>query len=363
MDQTIETPELSRPFQVVVSAEAVLHRGTMPLETEVAPPDDATHLLEGGGEGPPPPSESEPIPSDELADPWGSEAIEQAYQKALAAFGDGPWEGSDTAVTTIANDESETISEVPDPAASLAVADAPVTSDSVPEAIEEPPTLSAESSPIGAPPAATPTDPIDAVAAGTSPQGPRLASGTDRSPRAPEGEAANVTPVQIIEAALFVGGAPLTAKKLCGLLRGSFDASFVEQTIDDLNARYHADARPYEIRLGDGGYRLELRAEFEKLRHRVYGSGPREVKLSQEVLEVLALVAYRQPLSQQEVESHGKANAGNLLRQLLRRDLVAIQRGEGGRKDIKYVTTPRFLALFGLGSLEELPRPDDLDRK
>ena len=95
----------------------------------------------------------------------------------------------------------------------------------------------------------------------------------------------------------------------------------------------------------------------------MYGAGPREVRLSQDVLEVLALVAYRQPLLQSEIEAQGKSNPGGMLRQLLRRDLVSLERGEGGRKDVKYRTTPRFLALFGLGSLDDLPQPEDLARK
>jgi segregation and condensation protein B len=197
----------------------------------------------------------------------------------------------------------------------------------------------------------------------TGATGPRLAAGTERHPRIDSTEYTNVTPAQVIEAALFVGGAPLSAKKICSLLRGSFDAAFVEQAIDGLNDQYVSEGRPYEIRLGDGGYRMELRPEYEKLRQRVYGSGPREVKLSQEILEVLSLVAYRQPITQEEIESHGKQNAGNLLRQLLRRDLVAIQRGDGGRKDVRYLTTPRFLNVFGIGSLDELPQPEDLMRK
>jgi segregation and condensation protein B len=87
------------------------------------------------------------------------------------------------------------------------------------------------------------------------------------------------------------------------------------------------------------------------------------VRLSQDVLEVLALVAYQQPISQADIEAHGKQNAGNLLRQLLRRDLVAFERGSGGRKDVRYHTTARFLSVFGLGSLDELPQAEDLAKK
>jgi len=99
------------------------------------------------------------------------------------------------------------------------------------------------------------------------------------------------------------------------------------------------------------------------LRHRVYGTGPREVRLAQDVLEVLALIAYRQPISQKEIESHGKQNAGNLIRQLLRRELISFERGPGGRKDLRYQTTARFLSVFGISSLDDLPQAEDLAKK
>ncbi len=172
---------------------------------------------------------------------------------------------------------------------------------------------------------------------------------------------ARVTPEQVIEASLFVGGHPLTTKRLCSLLRDEFDRDFVEDAIDRLNRRYVGEHRPYEIRLGEGGYRLVLKYEFEPIRNRVFGLGPKEVKLSQESLEILALVAYRQPLTKQKLEQE-KANCGAVVRQLLRRELVSLERGET-KQDVTYRTTPRFLEVFGLGSLDELPRAEELDFK
>lgn len=172
-----------------------------------------------------------------------------------------------------------------------------------------------------------------------------------------------ITARQVVEAAVFVGGEPLTTKKLCYMFRGDYELDFIEDTIEDLNRQYLDEGRPYEIRLGEGGYRMVLHAEFERVRNRVFGIGPREVKLSQEVLEVLALVAYRQPITQAEMERLGKSNPGALLRQLLRRELIAIERDPEDRKQVKYVTTKRFLSLFGLGKLEELPQADELSFK
>ena len=169
-----------------------------------------------------------------------------------------------------------------------------------------------------------------------------------------------VTARQVIEAAIFVGGEPLTSKKLCYMLKGDYDLDAVERAIEDLNLQYSDEARPYEFRLGEGGYRMVLREEFERIRNRVFGIGPREVKLSQDVLEVLALVAYRQPITSEEIEELGKEKPTPLLRQLLRRELISLERDIENRKRVTYSTSKRFLSLFGIGSLDELPQADEL---
>lgn len=179
---------------------------------------------------------------------------------------------------------------------------------------------------------------------------------------APEVEA-RLTPRQIIEACLFVGGFPLTSKKLASVLRGEFDGDYVDREINELNRRYAAEGRPYEIRLGDGGYRLSLREEFERIRHKVYGLGPKEVRLSQDALEVLAVVAYHQPIRQKQVEEMGKPSCGAVLRQLVRRELISVERDPEPPREVSYKTTGRFLSLFGITSLDELPRHEQVSYK
>lgn len=188
---------------------------------------------------------------------------------------------------------------------------------------------------------------------------------TDESQHAPvssppKAEVPQVTPRQVIEACLFVGGAGLTARKLASVLKGDCTAQFVEGAIDELNRQYATERRPYEIRLGEGGYALTLRDEFERIRFKAFGLGPKEVRLTQDALEVLALVAYRQPITQEEIEALGKANPGGVLRQLLRRDLIAVERRPDDPKTVHYVTTERFLSLFGIGELDELPQPEEI---
>ncbi|MBL8849721.1 MAG: SMC-Scp complex subunit ScpB [Planctomycetaceae bacterium] len=172
--------------------------------------------------------------------------------------------------------------------------------------------------------------------------------------------AETIQPEQILEALLFVGGDGLTGRRLADLLGGDRMHGVVDDAITHINARYFEQCRPYQILLGEGGYRLSLRPELESVRSRVYGMGPRDVRLSQDALEVLALIAYKQPILREDIEATGKPNVAALVRQLLRLELISLERGTGGKDDIRYRTTSRFLQLFALDRLEDLPHPEDL---
>jgi len=160
---------------------------------------------------------------------------------------------------------------------------------------------------------------------------------------------------QVVEALLFVGGAPLPVKKFLDVLGGAHSSEQVETMLEALNLRYLAQQRPYEIRLVEGGYQLQLRSEFEGIRARAYGHGPKEVKLAQDALEVLALIAYQQPIDRETLNDSEKQNLPGLLRQLLRRELISVDRSDPEHGE-RYRTTPRFLELFGLKTLEDLPQ-------
>lgn len=187
------------------------------------------------------------------------------------------------------------------------------------------------------------------------------ASAREDVPAEPAGR--RLAPRQIIEAVLFVGGAPASVRKLADVLRGEFEAPFIERTIDELNEQYRAESRPYRIACGDAGYQMELVEEFTKVRHRVFGIAPKEVRLGQDVLEVLALVAYRQPVTRKQVDELAGRNAGSALNQLVRRELLAVTRSENGDKEVHYRTTPRFLQVFGLRSINDLPQAEALSFK
>ena len=174
-----------------------------------------------------------------------------------------------------------------------------------------------------------------------------------------EADPNRITPRSVIEGALFVGGSvSLTARKLASLIGQETDARVAVKLIDQLNEDYAAENRPYEIQLHEGGFQLRLREDFAEMQVKVFGLGPREVKLTPEVLELLSYVAYNQPVSQAELADIKQAKANTILRQLIRLKLVEIERTGSKRTDVQYVTGDRFLKLFELESLGDLPQAD-----
>jgi segregation and condensation protein B len=177
---------------------------------------------------------------------------------------------------------------------------------------------------------------------------------------AAEGSAAPPPLARIVEALVFVGGPPLTAARACEATRGLTPALFA-QIVDGLNRDYRRQGRPYRIQPREHGYELVLRPRFRVVLDRLYGSA-REARLSPAALDVLALVAYRQPVGKNEIDSLRGAESGPALRQLVRVGLAAVQRGEADQREALYRTTPRFLSLFGLRSLDDLPRTQELHK-
>ena len=166
---------------------------------------------------------------------------------------------------------------------------------------------------------------------------------------------------RIVEALLFIGGAPLTPARACETIRGLAAAQFM-QAIDALNRAYRRQGRPYTIQAQGQGYILSLRPRFKPVLDKLYGT-VREARLSPAAIDVLSLVAYRQPATKQEIDSLRGAESGSLLRQLVRRGLVAIvHRGDAAQREVSYGTTARFLELFRLKSLDDLPQTQDLQR-
>lgn len=173
-----------------------------------------------------------------------------------------------------------------------------------------------------------------------------------------------VTPATILEAILFVGSpdnAPLTARKAASLIRG-VSPQEVNELVSELNRQYAACHAAYQIVGSEQGYRLVLRDDLQTVCARLRGQ-ERPARLSPAAIEVLAVVAYHQPVSGEEVDRLRSHQSGAILSQLARRGLLALQRDPHNPRVRRFVTTERFLDLYGLDSLADLPQADfdDLD--
>jgi segregation and condensation protein B len=170
-------------------------------------------------------------------------------------------------------------------------------------------------------------------------------------------DACELCPRSIVEAILFVGhprNEPMTAQQIAALMRG-VPAREIDELISELNQQYLARGHAYHVASVDAGYRLELREEFWSMRNVFYGR-VREARLSQAAVDVLAIVAYQQGLTRSEIDDRRGRPCGALLTQLVRRRLLRIERPATKPRTARYYTTDRFLELFGLASLQELPQ-------
>ncbi|HET6880046.1 MAG TPA: SMC-Scp complex subunit ScpB [Pirellulales bacterium] len=173
-----------------------------------------------------------------------------------------------------------------------------------------------------------------------------------------------ITPATILEAMLFVGsaaGEPLSSQQVAGMMRGVRPTE-IDDLVRDLNERYQADGRPYCIENRGRGYRLALREQFAPLVDKFYGRN-RQARLSAGAIEVLSLIAYNRAETADELARLRGRPSGAILSQLVRRQLLRIERDANDRRLVRYYTTPRFLALLGVQSLDDLPRSQDVERR
>lgn len=164
-----------------------------------------------------------------------------------------------------------------------------------------------------------------------------------------------------IEAMLFSSPEPVPARKLADPLRDTgIGVRGVRKLIKQLAEEYAATGRAFSIEEIAGGFQIMTKPEFAEYVAELHSSGGGG-RLSQAALETLAVVAYKQPVTRADIEAIRGVQAGPLLRMLLQKGLVKITgRAEVLGRPLLYGTTKRFLEYFGLKSLNELPRVEEL---
>lgn len=164
---------------------------------------------------------------------------------------------------------------------------------------------------------------------------------------------------QLVEALIVAAPEPLPPRRIAEVVP-QLAAGEVPELVDELVQEHAQQGRGFEIWKVAGGYQLRTRQELAEFVRQLLRERP--LRLSRAALETLAVVAYKQPVTRAEVEQVRGVEAGPVLRGLVERRLVRI----AGHRDVPgrpvlYATTRRFLEIFGLGRLDDLPTLREID--
>jgi len=163
---------------------------------------------------------------------------------------------------------------------------------------------------------------------------------------------------KLLEAALFAAARPLTFEELASLDPEAGEMA-VEAALGELRAAYGDDHGVELLEIADGWQFLTRREYAEAIDRAQFALRPR--RLSPAALETLAIIAYRQPVGRLEVDEIRGVDSGAVMDKLVERGLIeVVTRGEGLGRPLLYGTTPPFLEILGLKSLDDLPRLDEL---
>jgi len=168
------------------------------------------------------------------------------------------------------------------------------------------------------------------------------------------------TAESVVEAVLFASDEPLTAERLAKVVESGVRQ--IRKHIESLNEKYAANNNSFRIEQIAGGYQmLTLSGYNHWLRKLLHARG--DTKLSAAAVETLAIIAYKQPIIRADIESIRGVAAGEMIRGLMYKGLVKIVgRAEVLGRPMLYGTTRKFLEVFGLNSLKDLPQVEELKK-
>jgi segregation and condensation protein B len=151
---------------------------------------------------------------------------------------------------------------------------------------------------------------------------------------------------EIIEALVFSTSGSLPVKDIIKVLPGSTDQE-IEELVEELNRIYESSGRSFRIEPASQGYIFVTLPEYAHHLKQLHDP----VRLSNSALEVLAVIAYKGPCSKQTIDSIRGVDSGSCIKQLLKHQIVDIK----SSKPMMYYTNEKFLEVFGLNSLSDLP--------
>ena len=161
----------------------------------------------------------------------------------------------------------------------------------------------------------------------------------------------------LVEAVLFASTELVTVRQLRELVDAALSQTRVQKLVESINLRLRSGNHPFEVTAAAGGWRLRTRADYYPWLKGLF-KDVQNRRLSQAVLETLAVVAYKQPITKAEIEAVRGVSADGALKKLLEKRLVTVSgRTDSPGRPLTYGTTREFLEYFGIGKI-----PDDLPR-
>lgn len=170
----------------------------------------------------------------------------------------------------------------------------------------------------------------------------------------------------VIEALIFASDEPMPASKVRDIIveneeQIELDEEAIDSFVEKLNQRYEENGLSFRIERLGGGYTFVTQKKYHYWLS-IFQHENAYRKLSQSAIESLAIVAYRQPITKPEVDQIRGVDSGYILRQLMEKALIEVAgRADSPGKPLLYRTTKHFLRHFGINTVDELPKPREID--
>jgi segregation and condensation protein B len=173
-------------------------------------------------------------------------------------------------------------------------------------------------------------------------------------------EDAELTLESVVEAVLFASDEPLSEARLANIVEAGVKQ--VRQHVENLNHRYQANNNAFRIEQIAGGYQMLTLSPYNHWLKKLLRARS-DSKLSPAALETLAIIAYKQPVMRADIEVIRGVAAGEVIRSLCYKGMVKIVgRAEVLGRPMLYGTTKKFLEVFGLNTLKDLPKIEELKK-
>jgi len=173
--------------------------------------------------------------------------------------------------------------------------------------------------------------------------------------------------ISVIEALIFASDEPLTPNEIINAIKGidgvdtEITEEEIESVVDELNRRYEENGSAFVILKIAHGYSFATRPNHAKYVG-FLSTEKSKRRLSNAALETLAIIAYKQPITKPELEMIRGVNSDYTLNTLLEKNLVTISgRAETVGRPLLYSTTDEFLKYFGLRTINDLPKPREIE--